>query len=275
MAFAASSVTEMMRVQRTSRVMASKVTATACTPHPALSPDGGEGSVEPFFIPFLQWEEGSFGPSFIPLSPVGGGIIWPVLHPSPLWGEGRVRGQCHDEIAAWGHDRAAGGADDQRRAFFLDDGGTGELVVDTELVAIVDRGRYEAIRFMEIGGTRSLERAAGAAARSALQHHLAAGDGRAHRHADIQELDGHAGGRESEFLAIGRLEGGDQLPSALRRVYVRPLGQRHHEVKALTEEAAIDQSLYGRVLELEPCVRHHRPRFVLELPEGRFEIRHS
>src|SRR5437667_249295 len=114
----------------------------------------------------------------------------PFLHPSPLWGEGRVRGQCHDDVAAGGHAGGGGGTEDQRRAFFLDDGGTGELVVDTELVAIVNRGRYEAARLMEIGGTRSLEGAAGAAAPPALPRHLAAGDGRAHGHADIQELDG-------------------------------------------------------------------------------------
>jgi hypothetical protein len=80
---------------------------------------------------------------------------------------------------------------------------------------------------------------------------------------------------EGELLAVGGLEGRlERAPRGLV-VGVWPVGQRHHEVEALAEEAAIGEAAHGGGVELEARVRHDGARLVLEPPERRLEGREA
>src|SRR5215467_716826 len=194
---------------------------------------------------------------------------------SPAWWAASRRAQRQHEIAAGSDAGAAAGTDDQRGAFFLHDRGAVELVAHAQPLAIVDRGRDETARLREVRGARALQRARRPRATPSLQDHVAARHGRAHRHADVQELHGHAGRGEGELVAIGRLEGRRELAAARLALAIGSVGKRDDEIEALSQEASVGEPAHAGILELQAGVGHDRPRLVLQAPESRVQLRHA
>src|SRR5215468_6601059 len=194
---------------------------------------------------------------------------------SPAWWAASRRAQRQHEVTAGGDAGAAAGTDDQRGAFFLHDRGAVELVAHAQPLAIVDRGGNEAARLREVRGPRALQCARRSRAAPSLQDHVAARHGRAHRHANVQELHRHTGRGEGELVAIGRLEGRREPPAARLALVVGSVGKRDHQIEALSQEAPIGEPPNAGVLELEAGVGHDRPRLVLQAPESRLQLRQA
>src|SRR5215472_7658409 len=198
---------------------------------------------------------------------MGSKLAFTTMPPRQRWAASR-RPQGQHEVATPGDAGTPTRADDQRGTLLLHHRGPVELVAHTEALAIVDGGGDEASALREVGGPRALERARRSLAGSALQNHVAARHGRAHGHADVEELHGHTRRGEGELVAIGGLEGGGEAPAARFALVVGSVGQRDDEVEALPHEAAVGEPAHAGVLELEAGVGHDRARLRHEEAEG-------
>src|SRR5262249_48717301 len=163
---------------------------------------------------------------------MGSKLALTAMPPRERWAASR-RPQGQHEVATGGDAGVPTRADDQRRTLLLHHRGPVELVAHSEALAIVDGGGDEASPLREVRRRRALARARRSLAGSALQDHVAARHGRAHSHADVEELHGHAGRGEGELVPIGGLEGRGEPAAARLALVVGAVGQRDDQIEAL------------------------------------------